>query len=98
MFCLFHTPKVQDAAVIVDGAADDAHPVDKVKQLQAILSIEVQGRWVEVGAGVGGSVVQHALQCDQIHIDDHVPLEALSALAPPGPGAGVPSRPGKADH
>ena len=87
---MFNKPLVHDAGVIVDGVAEAAPPVDKVLQLQVLVSIEVQGPWVDGGAGEGGSGVPIEVQRGLVQSEDHVELEALSALAPPGPGAGVP--------
>ena len=54
---MYNKPLVHDADVIVDGVAEAAPPVDKVLQLQVLFSVEVQGPWVDGGAGEDGSGV-----------------------------------------
>ena len=92
---LFCKPQVRDAEGIVEGPADDAQAVDHVQQNSALTTGDARGLWVDVGAGVGGSVLQHVGQQEHALILDHVEQVALSALAPLRPGAGLPTCPSR---
>ena len=94
---MYNQPQIHEDDGIVEGPADDARPVDNVQQVPAVAIIDVEGLWVDGGAGVGGSVLQHVVTREQPLVIDQVRHVALSALAPLRPGAGVPTNPGKAD-